>query len=140
MSEQLSIGQVAERTGLSVHALRFYEREGLFANPVRRDAGGRRVFSEDDVDWLTLCTLLRASGMPLPAVRRYTELVREGDGNWRQRIELLRAQEQRVLTQMQQLEKSLDLIRFKLGVYADLMNGETVDNDVMADVSVNKQP
>ncbi len=36
----LSIGQVAERTGLSVHALRFYEREGLLADPVQRAAGG----------------------------------------------------------------------------------------------------
>ena len=34
---RLSIGQVAERTGLTVHALRFYEREGLFATPVHRD-------------------------------------------------------------------------------------------------------
>jgi hypothetical protein len=39
---ELSIGQVAERTGLSVHALRFYEREGIFANAVRRGPDGRR--------------------------------------------------------------------------------------------------
>jgi hypothetical protein len=38
--ENLSIGQVAERTGLSVHALRFYEQEGLFPNGVRRGPGG----------------------------------------------------------------------------------------------------
>ena len=61
---ELSIGQVAERTGLSVHALRFYEREGVFLSPIRRAAGGRRVYAEDDVDWLTLCTILRGAGMP----------------------------------------------------------------------------
>ncbi|MFD3972326.1 MerR family DNA-binding transcriptional regulator [Streptomyces cyaneofuscatus] len=44
----LSIGQVAERTGLSAHALRFYENEGLFLTPVRRGAGGRRVYGEDE--------------------------------------------------------------------------------------------
>ncbi|MGW5188999.1 MerR family transcriptional regulator [Kribbella sp. NPDC004138] len=60
----LSIGQVAERTGLSVHALRFYEREGLLADPVRRESNGRRVYSEDDVDWLTMCIKFRSSGMP----------------------------------------------------------------------------
>jgi hypothetical protein len=38
-SPSLTIGQVAERTGLSVHALRFYEREGVLVDPVRRDAG-----------------------------------------------------------------------------------------------------
>ena len=38
--EDLSIGQVAELTGLSVHALRFYEREGILLSPIRRAAGG----------------------------------------------------------------------------------------------------
>ncbi|HZE31821.1 MAG TPA: MerR family transcriptional regulator, partial [Actinoallomurus sp.] len=54
---ELSIGQVAERTGLSVHALRFYEREGIFANIVRRGSDGRRLYTEDDVDWLTVCVV-----------------------------------------------------------------------------------
>jgi DNA-binding transcriptional MerR regulator len=36
----MSIGQVAERTGLSVHALRFYENEGIFANPCDADLAG----------------------------------------------------------------------------------------------------
>ncbi|WP_437441435.1 hypothetical protein [Streptomyces aureus] len=30
---ELSIGAGAPRSGLSVHTLRFYKREGLFANP-----------------------------------------------------------------------------------------------------------
>ncbi|MGW5065884.1 MerR family DNA-binding transcriptional regulator [Streptomyces cyaneofuscatus] len=38
ITPRLSIGQVAERTGLSVHALRFYENEDLFLTPVRRGA------------------------------------------------------------------------------------------------------
>ncbi|MET8630680.1 MerR family DNA-binding transcriptional regulator [Kitasatospora sp. NPDC004669] len=33
-------GEVAARTGLSMDNLRFYEREGILANPVRRGAGG----------------------------------------------------------------------------------------------------
>ena len=40
-SAGMSIGQMAERTGLSVYTLRFYEREGILANPVRRGPGGR---------------------------------------------------------------------------------------------------
>ena len=78
LAEGMSIGQVADRTGLSVHALRFYEREGILPNPVRRDPGGRRVYSEDDLEWLDLCIMLRSSGMPLPAIRQYTDLVRQG--------------------------------------------------------------
>lgn len=117
----LSIGQVSERTGLSVHALRFYEREGILANPVRRGAGGRRVYGEDDVAWLELCIILRASGMPLPAIRRYTELVRAGDGNEEQRLAVLREHQTLVHSQLDQLMKSLDLINFKVQLYEDIV-------------------
>ena len=116
---QLSIGQVAERTGLSVHALRFYEREGIFANTVRRGPGGRRLYTEDDVDWLTVCIVLRASGMPIPAIRRYTELVRQGTGNEKERLAIMRRHREEVTAQIARLTKSLDLINHKVGVYED---------------------
>lgn len=119
----LSIGQVAERTGLSVHTLRFYEREGILAHPVRRDPGGRRVYAGDDVEWLTVCIVLRASGMPLPEVRRYTELVREGMGNEVERLAILRQHRERVTEQMVQLTRCLDLINYKVGVYEDILDG-----------------
>jgi DNA-binding transcriptional MerR regulator len=120
----LSIGEVAERTGLSVHALRFYEREGILANPVRRAAGGRRLYSEDDVEWLRLCILLRASGMPVPAIRRYTELVRQGDGNEQDRLTLLRQHEAKVVEQIDELNRCLDVIRYKVAVYEDYLATE----------------
>lgn len=122
VTTSLSIGQVAERTGLSVHALRFYEHEGLFVNPVRRGPGGRRLYSQDDVDWLTVCIILRASGMPLPALRRYADLVREGAGNAEERLTLLREHEAQVTAQIGRLTECLDLIRFKVGVYEDLLD------------------
>lgn len=118
----LSIGRVAERTGLSVHALRFYEHEGLFVNPVQRAAGGRRLYSEDDVDWLTVCIILRDAGMPLPALRRYADLVRAGAGNEDDRLALLREHQDRVTSQIGRLTQCLDLIRFKIGVYEDIVD------------------
>lgn len=119
---ELSIGQVADRTGLSIHTLRYYEREGILVQPVRRDAGGRRVYTEDDVDWLALCTVLRGAGMPLPDIRRYTELVQAGDGNELERLDLLRRHEQRINEQRRQLDRCFDLIRFKIGVYEDIID------------------
>jgi DNA-binding transcriptional MerR regulator len=117
----LSIGQVAERTGLSVHALRFYEREGILANPVRRGPGGRRVYSEDDVEWLTVCIVLRASGVPVVAIRRYTDLFRQGVGNEEERLTLLREHRERVTTQIDELTRCLALINYKVGAYEDIL-------------------
>ncbi|GAA2275851.1 MerR family transcriptional regulator [Nonomuraea roseoviolacea subsp. roseoviolacea] len=117
----LTISQVAERTGLSVHALRFYEREGILAHPVRREAGGRRVYAERDVEWLSVCVVLRASGMPLPDIRAYTDLVRQGPGNEKQRLVLMRRHQERVVEQMARLSESYDLISYKVRVYEDLV-------------------
>jgi DNA-binding transcriptional MerR regulator len=113
----LSIGQVAERTGLSVHALRFYEREGLLASPVQRGNGGRRVYTEGDLEWLDICTSLRASGMPLSTIREYASLVRQGTGNEKERLSLLRQHQQQVASQIAELTKCLDLIDYKVRVY-----------------------
>ena len=110
---------VAERTGLSPHSLRFYEREGLLAEPVSRDRAGRRVYREDDVHWITLCAVLRASGMPIAAVREYTELVRAGKGSEQRRLALLLEQRARIVAQQEELVRNLDLINHKIGVYED---------------------
>ena len=118
----LSIGQVAERTGLSVHALRFYEKEGILAHQVHRGPGGRRVYTEQDLAWLKMCIMLRMSGMPVPEIRRYTDLVRQGDGNELQRLDILKEHQERVRVQMEQLQECMDLITHKVGVYQDYVN------------------
>jgi DNA-binding transcriptional MerR regulator len=124
---ELSIGQVAERTGLSVHALRFYERAGLLANPVRRGSGGRRAYSTDDVEWLEVCIKLRASGMPVNAIRQYADLVRQGPGNEKERLTLLRDHQQRVANQIDELTRCLDLISYKVRVYEDRLHAGTAN-------------
>jgi DNA-binding transcriptional MerR regulator len=117
----LSIGEVAQRSGLSVHALRFYEREGLFANPVRRMSNGRRVYREEDLKWLAVCTKLRSSGMSLAAIRQYVDLARQGAGNERERLALLRAHRDQVEAQIRELHECLEVIGYKVKVYEERM-------------------
>ncbi|WP_327177239.1 MerR family transcriptional regulator [Streptomyces sp. NBC_01335] len=124
-TEALSIGEVAGRTGLSVHALRLYEREGLLVGPVGRDAGGRRRYTAADVEWLMVCVKLRESGMPLAELRRFAELVRNGPGNEADRLRLLDAHQRRVEAQIRALEECRSVIAWKVGVYSDhLARGE----------------
>jgi DNA-binding transcriptional MerR regulator len=118
IAEELSIGDVARETGLSVHALRFYEREGLLLTQhVARGTGGHRRYTDQDVYWLRICIKLRASGMPLAKIRRMAELVREGPGNEPERLELLREQQRRVEHQLAELEECHRVITRKVGVY-----------------------
>jgi DNA-binding transcriptional MerR regulator len=116
---RLTIGQAAERTGLSIYALRFYEREGLLANPIQRGADGRRSYSDDDLEWLDLCMKLRSSGMPLTAIRQYAELVRQGSGNEQARLTILREHQRCLSEQIGALTACLDMISFKIGCYED---------------------
>ncbi|MFJ1569691.1 MerR family transcriptional regulator [Streptomyces erythrochromogenes] len=121
----LSIGEVAERSGLSVHALRFYEREGLFANPVRRLSNGRRIYHQEDLEWLAICTKLRSSGMSLAMIRQYIELVRQGPGNEHERLELLRRHERDMEARIRELREALDVMRHKVRIYQDhVVRGE----------------
>jgi DNA-binding transcriptional MerR regulator len=125
---ELGIGEVARETGLSVHALRFYEREGLMLSPqVARASGGHRRYSRQEVYWLRICIKLRASGMPLAQIRRLAELVREGPGNEGERLELLREQQRRVESQLAELEECLRVITRKVGVYEQQVADEAED-------------
>ncbi len=74
------------------------------------------------MDWLTVCIILRASGTPLPVLRRYADLVREGGGNEEQRLALMREHQARVTAQIDRLTESLDLIRHKVAVYEDFVD------------------
>jgi DNA-binding transcriptional MerR regulator len=121
---ELSIGEVARQTGLSVHALRYYEREGLLLTQhVSRASGGHRRYGAMDVKWLGLCIKLRASGMPLAQIRRYAELVRDGPGNEPERLELLREQQARVQRRLAELRKCQRIINRKVTTYERHLDG-----------------
>jgi len=113
----LTIAEVAERTGLTRHTLRYYERDGLMLD-VSRAGSGHRRYSEHDLGWIELITKLRATGMPIREVRRYAELVRAGDGNEEERLALLRAHRERVRAQLAVMTSHLDAIDLKIGYYA----------------------
>ena len=87
----MSIAEAARRTGVSVHTLRYYERAGLVVTPVNRNHSGRRRYKDEDLKWISICTKLRATGMPIKAIRRYAQLVSAGPGNEQERLALLEA-------------------------------------------------
>jgi DNA-binding transcriptional MerR regulator len=119
VAASLSIGQVADQTGLSIHTLRLYEREGLLTSPVLRHSNGRRSYGDADVQWLRTCRLFRASGMPLAVIRRFAELVRDGPGNEDERLTLLRRHQQDVLERRAELDACLELITGKIDAYQE---------------------
>lgn len=113
----LSIAEAAEKTGLTTHTLRYYERDGLMLADVDRSASGHRRYSERDLTWIELITRLRSTGMPIRDVRRYAALVRAGDGNEAERLALLMAHREHVEAQLAEVTGHLRAIDHKIGIY-----------------------
>jgi DNA-binding transcriptional MerR regulator len=111
----LSIAEVAEMTGLTAHTLRYYERIGLLAVP--RDATGRRVYTQDEVNRVVFITRLRLTAMPIRDIQTYFRLVAAGPGNEDQRLALLEAHRDRVKAHITELESALGVVEFKITTY-----------------------
>ena len=72
-TRELSVGEVARRSGVAVSALHFYERKGLIHS--QRTAGNQRRFQSDVLRRLALIQAAQRVGMPLQAVaERLAEL------------------------------------------------------------------
>jgi DNA-binding transcriptional MerR regulator len=113
----MSISEVADRTGLTPYTLRYYEREGLLAGPVPRSESGHRVYAEAHIEWLLMCKTLRASGMPVEAIARFANLVKTGPSTEAERLALLRDHQHRLTTEMAELASRLAHVSSKIGIY-----------------------
>ncbi|MFK4089005.1 MerR family transcriptional regulator [Kribbella sp. NPDC020789] len=123
----VSIAEAAERTGVSVHTLRYYERAGLVITSVDRTSGGRRRYRDIDLKWIGICTRLRSTGMPIRTIREYAQLVVAGAGNEEKRLALLESHRAEVLAKLAELQENLELIDHKIDVYRGRLEAGTAD-------------
>ena len=77
LSPPLKIGEVANRSGLSIKTIRFYCDEGLI-QPISRSDGGYRLFDDGVFSELALIRTLRAMEIPLLDVGKILEARRSG--------------------------------------------------------------
>jgi DNA-binding transcriptional MerR regulator len=113
---------VADRVGLSQDTVRWYERIGLL-DRIPRGGDGRRRFGESDLEWLTLLTHLRATGMPVAQMLRYAELVRSGSGEI-DRLRLLEQHRERMNHLRAELDACRELLDTKISIYRSRVAAE----------------
>lgn len=121
--ETYTISDVAEKMGVSIYTLRFYDKEGLL--PFVERVNGRRVFTEKDFAWLRVLNCLKNTGMPLKDIKRYFELVQEGDKSLQARYDIILAQKDVIYEQMRQLECSLKELEYKEWYYRTAIEAGT---------------
>jgi len=116
MATTFHIGEFATRTGRSIHALRWYEAQGLMPGVIR-DSGNRRVYSELHLSWIDLIHRLRRTGMSIAQIREYAALVKQGNSTIVRRRGILAAHRTRVEAEIAEWSQALELIDHKIDFY-----------------------
>ena len=111
----MTIAEVAERTGVSAHTLRYYERIGLL--DVARDAAGHRLYTRDDYARVVFLNRLRMTGMSIRELQRYITLVAGGEETVPERLRMLLKHRDAVRAQIEELVFALETIEFKIATY-----------------------
>ena len=118
MTTVLSPAQTADRVGLTLDTLRYYEREGLIG-PVQRSASGHRVYTDDDVFWIGLVSCLRAAGLGIADLRDFTSLLRV-DGADSDRVAFLRRHRAELEDRAKKISAAITVLDEKIDYYRSL--------------------
>ncbi|MFC0042077.1 redox-sensitive transcriptional activator SoxR [Actinomadura rayongensis] len=107
---ELTVGQLAERSGVAVSALHFYESKGLIES--RRTAGNQRRFARDTLRRVAFIKVSQRVGIPLSDIRAALDTLPEGrtptSADWKRLSELWRADLDARIDQLQRLRDDLD--------------------------------
>jgi DNA-binding transcriptional MerR regulator len=105
----IQIGKVSEQTGLSVDAIRFYEKQRLLEHPPRTE-GGFRLFNTQDIQRIQFIRRAQRLGFSLPEIRELLVIERGEGGTCSHVRELLQtkvAQIHRKVEELRVLEGQL---------------------------------
>ena len=119
VSTEMTIAQAAERSGLSAHTLRYYERIGLI-HPVERGSNGHRRYDRNDMEWLDLLLKLRTTGMPMRQMVEYAELVRQGPRTAARRRAMLERHRAEIAERMAELRETAAVLDRKITMYQEM--------------------
>lgn len=107
--DMLAIGDVAERTGLAISAIRFYEAKGLI-KPLR-NGGGQRRFPRSDIRRLSFIMIAQQLGLSIVEIKQALGGLPEGrTPTARDWVKISKGIQQQVKQQISALEKMRDTL------------------------------
>lgn len=119
----MKIGELARRSGLSAHTIRWYERIGLLPRAGRDDAG-RRDYDPEILVWIAFLARLKTTGMPVREMLRYAALRAQGPETGPARRALLEAHRDRVRAHADEIAACLSVLDVKIADYGALEEDE----------------
>lgn len=116
MQKTYPISYVAEKLNLTVDAIRYYDHAGLLPF-VKRDSGGRRRFTDDNIQLMQMILDLKKAGVPIKEIAYFVSWRMDGDDSLQQRYDFLNQHEEILEDQIEKLKQSLAYLRFKKWYY-----------------------
>jgi len=113
-----TIREVCQKTGLTAHTLRYYEKEGLLTG-IERSQGGFRQYSDENLEWLGLICCLKNTGMPLQEIARFVRLAHQGNSTLEERVQLLKEHREKIRDRMTETQQYLDKITWKVNFFSE---------------------
>lgn len=120
-----SIGQVAETFGLPISTLRYYDKQGLFPN-LERTSGIRR-FGETEIEALRMIECLKKAGMEIKDIQQFMSWCAEGPSTYPQRKAMFEAQRAHMEEELEHMNRTLDMLKFKCWYYEQAMKDGSED-------------
>ena len=113
----MKIGELAERSGLSAHTIRYYERIGLLPY-ADRTSSSHRDYDASILTWIAFLTRLKTTGMPIREMVRYAALRENGAATEAERRAMLERHRERVRAHVADLQACLLVLDSKIAGYA----------------------
>jgi DNA-binding transcriptional MerR regulator len=120
-----TIGHVSKMFNLPVSTLRYYDKEGLFPNIQR--ASGIRQFSDDEIETLRVIECLKRSGLEIKDIKKFMDWNTQGSQTFKKRKELFEKQKAVVETELINLEKVLNMLKYKCWYYDEAIKDGSED-------------
>ncbi|MFC7280412.1 MerR family transcriptional regulator [Apilactobacillus apinorum] len=115
MIKQYSIGEFAEKVGLTTYTLRYYEKQNLIV--AKRDENDRRYYDDQDVKWIGFILHLKGTGMLMSEIQDYVALRTIGDSTIEDRKDLLQQVKKRSLSEIEERKAHLQILSHKINWY-----------------------
>ena len=119
-----TIKQVAEKLGVAVSTLRYYDKEGLLPF-IDKKENGTRIFKDEDFNGLAIISCMKSSGVPIKDIKKYMDLCAEGDSTLEERMKIFLERKEFVKKQIEELNNVLETIDYKIWYYETAIEAGT---------------
>jgi len=114
----MKIGELAKRSGLSAHTIRYYEKIGLLPY-AERDSSSQRDYDPSIMVWIEFLGRLKTTGMPIRDMLRYATLRERGVETEVERCAMLEQHRETVRAHAKDIAECLLVLDSKISGYVD---------------------